>query len=100
MRLAKAVTSLNMARSGAEANRLIKQGSILVGGCITLCNARIEPFKCTCNGWKKITNPVEEIDDGTVIRIKDGSWRVLPKDGKPGFDQLPGIGRIPSVSKK
>ena len=100
MRLAKALVLLKMARSGAEANRLVKQGSVLVGGCIPPCNARIVPFKCNCCGWQKITNPIEEISADTVLRIKDGSWRLLLReDGKQGFDQVIGIGRIPEVQQ-
>ena|ERR1035441_3309519 len=96
MKLVKALVLLNMARSGAEANRLVKQGSIWFGGCIPPCNKRIHPFVCTCGGWKKTTNPTEEINAGQVIRIKDGSIRLLTReDGKQGFDQLVGIGRVP-----
>jgi hypothetical protein len=96
MKLVKALVSLNMARSNAEANRLVKQGSVWIGGCIPPCNARMAPYKCTCNGWHKSTNPTEEVSPGIVIRIKDGSWRLLAReDGRNGFDQIPGIGRVP-----
>jgi hypothetical protein len=97
MKLVKALVLLNIARSGTEANRLVKQGSVWFGGCIPPCNSRIAPFKCTCDGWKKSINPIEEVSAGQVIRIKDGSWRLLTReDGKQGFDSVPGIGRVPS----
>lgn len=96
MKLVKALVLLDMARSGAEANRLVKQGSVWFGGCIPPCNARVFPYKCTCDGWKKSTNPIEEVSAGQVIRIKDGSWRLLNRiDGQQGFDQVVGIGRVP-----
>ena len=95
MKLAKALVELKMARSGAEAQRLVKQGAVLVGGCIPPCNARLAPYVCTCNGWKKITNPVEDIAPGTVVRIGTGTWRLLQRDGKQGFDAVPGIGWVP-----
>lgn len=97
MKLDKAILELelDLARSRGEAQRLIKQGSIMVGGCISPCNKRLFPFTCSCGGWRKITNPAEEIAGGEVIRIKDGSWRLLAGDhGK--MDQLPGIGWVPA----
>jgi len=98
MRLVKALVLLKIARSGAEANRLVKQGSVWFGGCIEPCNGRLSPYKCTCDGWKKSTNPTVEVFAGQVIRIKDGSWRLVQReDGQKGFDQLPGIGRVPSA---
>ena len=98
MKLVKALVLLNIARSGSEANRLVKQGSVWIGGCIEPCNARIFPFKCVCNGWHKSTNPNEDVLSEQVIRIKDGSWRLLTReDGQNGFDLLRGIGRVPSA---
>jgi hypothetical protein len=114
MKLSKALTETGMARSGAEAQRLVKQGAVLVGGCIPPCNMRRccgdneeshlgEPcplpvsmqFKCTCENWRKVTNPIEEIDSGEVMRIGDGGWRLLKREGVTGFDQVPGIARFP-----
>jgi hypothetical protein len=98
MKLAKALIELEMARSGAEAQRLVKQGCVWVGGCIPPCNARLPPFKCTCNGWRKVLNPVEDVPEGQVLRIGDGSWRLLPSsDPNRKFDQVRGIGRIPDA---
>ena len=95
MKLFKALVSLEMARSNAEAQRLVKQGSVWVGGCIAPCNARKFPFKCTCSGWRKVVNPTEEIKIHEVIRIKDGSFRLMTRDdGVAGFDSLRGIGRL------
>ena len=95
MKIVKALVLLKMARSGAETNRLVKQGSVWFGGCIAPCNARIFPFKCTCNGWKKTINPIEEVHLGQVLRVRDGSWRLLTcEDGKQGFDQVIGIGKV------
>jgi len=95
MKLAKALVELKMARSGAEAQRLVKAGAIWAGGCIPPCNAREAPYKCVCNGWRKGTNPVEDIPAGTVVRIGDGSWRLLKAEGTSKFDQVPGIGWVP-----
>lgn len=95
MKLAKALTELKMARSGAEAQRLIKQGAVLVGGCVPPCNARLAPFKCVCDGWRKITNPTEEVKPGEVVRVGDGNWRLLKAEGSSKFDQIPGIGWVP-----
>ena len=100
MKLVKALTALKMARSGSEANRMVKEGSVLVGGCIPPCNGRLPPYKCTCGGWRKASNPAENIDAGTVLRVKDGSWRLLVREGSVKatgtvYDQLPGIGWVP-----
>jgi hypothetical protein len=96
MKLSKALVETKMARSGAEAQRLVKQGAVLVGGCIPPCNPRKEPYnKCTCGGWKKITNPVEDVNSGEVMRIGDGSWRLPKKESAQGFDQVPGIAWVP-----
>jgi predicted rRNA methylase YqxC with S4 and FtsJ domains len=96
MKLAKALTALKIARSGSEAQRLIKQGAVLVGGCIPPCNGRMPPYKCTCNGWRKVTSPTEDIPAGQVVRISDGNWRLMNRlDNTSGFDQVPGIGWVP-----
>ena len=95
MKLVKALKTLGMARTGSEANRMVKEGSILVGGCIPPCNARMPPYKCVCDGWRKATNPVEEIPAGTVLRVRDGRWRLLTGDVPNKFDQVPGIGWVP-----
>jgi hypothetical protein len=98
MKLIKALIHAHMARSGAEANRMVKQNSVWVGGCIEPCNKRVAPYVCTCGNWKKVTNPVEDIPAGTVIRVKDGNWRLLTReDGRQGFDQVAGIARVPSI---
>jgi hypothetical protein len=99
MKIVKALVSLKMARSGSEANRMVKNGSVIAGGCIDPCNGRMPPYKCTCGGWRKITNPTEEIPSGYVIRIKDGSWRLLVREGAVKstgtvYDQVPGIGSV------
>lgn len=96
MKLAKALTALRVARTGAEAQRLIKQGAIWVGGCIPPCNARLPPYKCVCNGWRKVLNPAEDVPAGQVVRIKDGNYRLMNRlDGQSGSDQVPSIGWIP-----
>jgi hypothetical protein len=96
MRLAKVLTTLRMAQSGSEAQRLIKQGAVYVGGCIPPCNGRMLPYKCVCDGWKKITNPGEDIAEGVVVRIGDGNYRMVKKlDGTTGFEMFIGIGWVP-----
>lgn len=117
MKLVKALTALKMARSGSEANRMVKEGSVWVGGCTPPCNARRccgdharlhegQPcplpvslqYKCNCDGWHKATNPTEDLEPGTVVRVKDGSWRLLVRAVKSTgtvFDQVPGIGWVP-----
>jgi len=96
MQVNKAMLELGMVRSMGEVTRLVKQGAVLVGGCIQPCNMRITPFKCTCGGWRKVTDFREEVLSGTVVRIGKGNYRLLPReDGKQGFNQLKGIGWIP-----
>ena len=96
MKLVKALTTLKIARSGSEANRFIKQGAIWIGGCIPPCNGRMSPYKCTCGGWRKANNPIEDVPAGQVVRLKDGNWRLMTRlDGGSGFDQVPGIGWVP-----
>jgi predicted rRNA methylase YqxC with S4 and FtsJ domains len=96
MRLAKVLTTLKMAQSGSEAQRLIKQGAVLVGGCIPPCNGRMPPYKCVCDGWKKITNPGEDVAAGQVVRIGDGNYRMIKRlDGTAGYDMFIGIGCVP-----
>ena len=70
-----------MARSGAEAQRLIKQGAVYAGGCIPPCNARNLPYKCVCKGWRRVTNPAEDVMSGDVVRVGDGNWRLLKREG-------------------
>ena len=119
MKLVKALTALKMARSGAEANRMVKEGSVWVGGCAPPCNARKccgdhaklhegQPcplpvsmqYKCNCDGWRKATNPTEDVQPGVVVRVKDGSNRLLVREGATGangtvYDQVSGIGWVP-----
>jgi hypothetical protein len=56
------------------------------------------PYTCNCGGWKKITNPAEDIAPGVVVRIGDGSWRLLTREGITGFEQVPGIGWVPEAN--
>lgn len=122
MKLAKALTETGMARSGAEAQRLVKQGAVLVGGCTPLCPLRATPPECTCQqqideilqgkeriakpcrvkhgvctcgGWTKIINPAEEIESGVVMRIGKDDWRLVQREGSAGFDQVRGVARVP-----
>lgn len=97
MNLIIAMTTFGLARSNAEAHRLIKQGAVSVGGCIFPCNKRQFPYKCTCDGWHKATNPKEDVTSGKVIRVGPmGLYRFVTKmDRKQGIDTLKGICRIP-----
>jgi hypothetical protein len=123
MQLNKAMLALGMVRSMGEATRLVKQGAVHVGGCIWPCNMRrccpdeathntcpvpaAQQFKCTCGGWKKVTDFRQDVPEGQVVRISRGDWRLLIKEddpnappankGKnhhPGFNQLRGVGRV------
>jgi S4 domain-containing protein len=93
MRLAKLLVDAGTARTGGEANRLVKQGAIQVGGCSSSCTF-FSTGKCSCGGWVKITDPVEEIEVGLAVKVGNGMWRTIPRiDGRQGFDQLPGVCR-------
>ena len=74
-----------LARSGTEANRLIKQG-VYVGGCTKDCGF-FTSGKCDCGGWKKVTNPLEEIEKGLVVKVGNGNWRLMNREGG-GWDQV------------
>ncbi|HEX5426633.1 MAG TPA: hypothetical protein VFW94_24150 [Candidatus Acidoferrales bacterium] len=97
MKLTKAMVAIGLSRSVADAQRLVKQGAVWVGGCAPPCNPRQEPFlKCFCGGWRKITNPAERVETGEKVRVSSGNWRLVNRtDGRPGWDQLPGIGEVP-----
>jgi hypothetical protein len=123
MKIVKALTALKMARSGSEATRMVKEGSVWVGGCTPPCNprrccgdhARLHPgqlcplpiflqYKCHCNGWRKANNPTEDVPAGTVLRVKDGSLRLLVRDGAVKssgtvYDSIQGIGWVPEEVK-
>lgn len=95
MRLTKVLTEMGLARTGGEANRLIKQGSVSIGGCYAGCSF-ISTGRCDCGGWEKATQPTQDIAPRTVVKIANGFYRTIPKiDGEKGFDQLPGVCRVP-----
>jgi predicted rRNA methylase YqxC with S4 and FtsJ domains len=94
MRLAKILTLEKLARSGSEANRLILQGSVYVGGCELGCDF-FTTGKCSCDGWKKVTSPIEEIESGLAVKVGSGHWRLMNKIDGTGWDQVKGIGRAP-----
>lgn len=83
-----------MARSGSEASRLVKQGAVQVGGCSPDCTW-FNTGRCACGGWQRMTDPVAEVAGGDAIKVGTGMWRLLKKDGSHGFDQVPGVGRVP-----
>ena len=97
MKVVKALVELGMARSGAEAQRMVKEGMVWAGGCITPCNPRRAPYtRCTCNGWHRAKLPTEDIPEITVLRVKDGNYRFMKRmDGQSGIDVVKGIGRVP-----
>ena len=100
MRLIKALVVTKMARSGSEAQRFVKQGAVWIGtGCTPECEFRRISFRCTCGGQRKATDPTEDLAAGTLLRVGDGNWRLMkPRvDGKDGFDQVPGVGRVPDA---
>lgn len=87
------MVATELARSVGEANRLIKQGAVSVGGCDPRCEF-FKTGKCTCGGWSKATSPTQEIA-GQSIKVGNGFYRCLPRLNGPGFDQLDGIIKIP-----
>lgn len=100
MKISKALVELGLARSGGEANRLTKQGAVQVGGCASDCTF-FSTGRCTCGGWKKVLNPVEDVEEGIVVKVSSGFWRCLPRiDGRQGFDQLPGVGKVPVMKQE
>lgn len=85
-----------LARSVSEANRLVKQGAVLVGGCKPDCTF-FTTGSCTCGGWEKVTNPAQDISPGTCVKVGTGFGRTVAKiDGTSGFDQLKGVAKVPS----
>jgi hypothetical protein len=97
MRLGKVLTVTNLARSGSEATRLIKQGAVSVGGCDPDCEF-FDTGKCSCGGWKKVTNPVEEVEAGLAVKVGDGNYRLMNKLEGTGWDQVKGVARVPADS--
>jgi hypothetical protein len=94
MRLNKVLTLHKLARTGKEAERLIKQGAVWVGGCKPGCSWFTD-WVCNCNEWTKVVDPFDDVAFGAVVKVKDGNWRCIPRiDGTQGFDQLPGICRV------
>ena len=93
MKLNQALVNLEMARSVTEATRLVKQGSVSFGGCSKDCGF-FDTGKCDCGGWAKATSPVQEVDHAVVIKVSKGFWRIVERDGRQGFDQLRGVGRL------
>lgn len=93
MKLTKLLTESGLARTGGEANRLVKQGAVQVGGCDPSCSF-FKTGKCSCGGWVKVTDPTEEITEGFAVKVGTGMWRTLPRiDGEKGFDQIRGVCR-------
>jgi hypothetical protein len=94
MRLGKVLIETKLARSGSEATRLIQQGAVTVGGCDPDCKF-VDTAKCSCGGWRRVTDPLEEVDSGLTVKVGDGLWRVVSKLEGAGFDQVNGIARVP-----
>jgi predicted rRNA methylase YqxC with S4 and FtsJ domains len=97
MRLGKVLTETGLARSGSEATRLIKQGAVTVGGCDPNCTF-FDTGKCSCGGWRKVTNPLEEVESGLAVKVGDGNWRMMNRldVGGAGWDQVKGIAQVPT----
>jgi len=92
-RLYKILVEEKLVRSRTEAERIIRQGGVSVGGCDPDCTF-FTTGKCTCGGWRKVTKATEEIAVGEAVKIGNGHWRVMTRlDGNPGFDLVNGIGR-------
>ena len=99
MRIARILVEYQLARSGAEAIRLLGQGAVSVGGCDPSCDY-FTCGKCVCGGWRKVTNPVEEIEPGLVVKIGNGFMRLIPRMGSGGYDALSGVCRAPHSAQK
>jgi predicted rRNA methylase YqxC with S4 and FtsJ domains len=94
MKLAKFLVESKLARTGMEAQRLIKSGAVRVGGCSEDCSF-FSTGKCNCGGWEQITNPGQEVQPGLAVKVGGGFWRLVNRlDGQSGFDQLNGIARV------
>jgi len=97
MRLYQILVAEKLVRSRTEAERLIRQGGVSVGGCDPDCSF-FTTGKCSCGGWRKITNVTEEIEVGLAVKVGNGNWRVMKRlDGTVGFDLVKGIGRSKSA---
>lgn len=95
----KVLVVTELARSGSEANRLIKQGAVQVGGCQPDCTF-FSTGKCVCGGWTKVTNPAAEIESGMCVKIGNGLYRTVARiDGTSGFDQLKGVAKVPFLTR-
>jgi hypothetical protein len=94
MRIGKALTVAKLARSGAEAARLVKQGAISIGGCKPECSF-FDTGGCDCGGWEKVTDPLREIEAGVCIKVGKGFYRLVNRLDGAGWDQVNGIGRVP-----
>jgi S4 domain len=99
MKLAKILVAEKMVRSGSEANRMILQGAVYVGGCAEDCDF-FTTGKCSCGGWNKVTSPTAEIAPGLAVKIGTGHWRLMNRLEGTGWDQVKGIGRAPADPPK
>jgi len=91
-RIYKILVEEKLVRSRTEAERLIRQGAVSVGGCDPGCGF-FTTGKCNCGGWRKVLKPTEEIEVGLAVKVGNGLWRVMQRLEAPGFDLLNGIGR-------
>jgi S4 domain len=91
-RLYKILVEEKLVRSRTEAERLIRQGAVSVGGCDPECTF-FTTGKCTCGGWRKVTKVTEEIEVGLAVKVSSGLWRVMNRLDGPGYDLVNGIGR-------
>lgn len=95
MKLFRVLSSQGLARSNAEAQRLVKSGAVRVGGCSADCDF-FHTGNCNCGGWERITDPTQEIAQGLVVKVGTGFWRLVTKMESRGFDQLPGVCWVPA----
>lgn len=77
-RLYKILVEEKLVRSRTEAERIIKQGAVSVGGCAPDC-LFFTTGKCSCHGWRKVTKATEEIEIGLAVKIGHGNWRVMTR---------------------
>lgn len=97
MKLISLMVDCELASSRGEAERLVKQGAVRIGGCEARCSF-FETGKCTCGEWRKATSPTEDVKPGESVKVGSGFGRttngrffhgVAKAAGQPGHVGFP-----------